>query len=104
MAGITDLRKGFVGLAALVQQRRGDLVKLLWLDDQGLVVHAKRLERGQFICPATAEGVAVLTRQILLFDDPDLFFEHVPPPALNTREDLAVTATSGRTVSDVPHS
>jgi transposase len=76
-AGITDMRKGFDGLAALVQQRlcqdpfggavyafrgkRGDLVKLLWWDGQGLVLHAKRLERGRFTWPATADGVAVLT-------------------------------------------
>mgnify|MGYP001506502719 CR=1 FL=1 len=62
-AGVTDMRKGFDGLAALVQQRlrqdpfggavyafrgkRGDLVKLLWWDGQGLVLHAKRLERGR---------------------------------------------------------
>ncbi|RSU57332.1 hypothetical protein BRX36_21115 [Sphingomonas sp. S-NIH.Pt1_0416] len=55
------MRKGFDGLAALVQQRlrqdpfggavyafrgrRGDLVKLQWWDGQGLVLHAKRLER-----------------------------------------------------------
>jgi transposase len=25
------------------------------------VLHAKRLERGRFLCPATADGVAVLT-------------------------------------------
>lgn len=76
-AGVTDMRKGFDGLAALVQQRlrqdpfggavyafrgrRGDLVKLLWWDGQGLVLHAKRLERGRFTWPATADGVAVLT-------------------------------------------
>lgn len=63
-AGGTDMRKGFDGLAALVQQRlrqdpfggavsafrgrRGDLVKLLWWDGQDLVLHAKRLERGRF--------------------------------------------------------
>jgi transposase len=41
--------------------RRGDLVKLLWWDDQGLVLHAMRLERGRFTWPATADGVAVLT-------------------------------------------
>lgn len=76
-AGVTDMRKGFDGLAALVQQRlrqdpsggavyafrgkRGDLVKLLWWDGQSLVLHAKRLERGRFTRPATADGVAVLT-------------------------------------------
>ena len=52
-AGVTDMRKGFDGLAALVQTaleresvlghvfvfrgRRGDLVKLLWLDGDGLM-------------------------------------------------------------------
>ena len=56
-AGVTDMLKGFDGLAALVQQRlrqdpfggavygfrgkRGDLVKLVWLDGQGLVLRAK---------------------------------------------------------------
>lgn len=76
-AGVTDMRKGFDGLAALVQQRlrqdsfggavyafrgkRSDLVKLLWWDGQSLVLHAKRLERGRFTWPATADGVAVLT-------------------------------------------
>lgn len=76
-AGVTDMLKGFDGLAALVQQRlrqdpfggavygfrgkRGDLVKLVWLDGQGLVLHAKGLERGRFTWPATADGVAVLT-------------------------------------------
>ena len=63
-ARITHMRIGFDGLAALVQQRlrqgsfggavyafrgkRGDLMKLLWWDGQGLVLHAKRLERGRF--------------------------------------------------------
>ena len=41
--------------------KRGHLVKLLWWDGQGLVLHAKRLERGRFTWPATADGVAVLT-------------------------------------------
>ena len=75
--GVTDMRKGFDGLAVLVQQvlaqnphsgalfafqgKRGHLVKLLWWDGQGLVLHAKRLERGRFTWPATADGVAVLT-------------------------------------------
>ena len=76
-AGSTDMRKGFDGLAALAQSaldkdpfsgavfafrgKRGDLVKLLWWDGQGMVLHAKRLERGRFTWPATAAGVAVLT-------------------------------------------
>jgi transposase len=76
-AGITDMRKGFDGLAALVQHRlkhdafggavyafrgkRGDLIKLLWWDGQGLCLFSKRLERGRFTWPMTAEGVAVLS-------------------------------------------
>lgn len=76
-AGATDMRKGFDGLAAMAQSvlgkdpfsgavfafrgKRGDLIKLLWWDGQGLVLHAKRLERGRFTWPNTATGVAMLT-------------------------------------------
>ena len=76
-AGVTDLRKGFDGLAALVQTvldkdpfsghlfcfrgRRGDLVKILWWDGDGLCLFAKRLERGRFVWPRAEQGVAVLT-------------------------------------------
>jgi transposase len=65
VAGVTDLRRGFVGLSAMVQTalkenpfsgqvfvfrgRRGDLIKLLWFDGDGLCLFAKRLERGRFI-------------------------------------------------------
>jgi transposase len=76
-AGVTDMRKGFDGLSALVQTvlrhdpfsghvfafrgRRGDLVKLLWWDGDGLCLYAKRLERGRFVWPRTEAGVVVLT-------------------------------------------
>jgi len=66
-AGITDMRRGFGGLSVLVQNtleenplsghifvfrgRRGDLIKLLWWDGDGLCLLAKRLERGRFIWP-----------------------------------------------------
>ena len=76
-AGATDMRKGFDGLSAMVQTvlrhdpfsghvfafrgRRGDLVKLLWWDGDGLCLYAKRLERGRFVWPRSAAGVAVLT-------------------------------------------
>ena len=75
--GVTDMRKGFDGLAALVQVvlaqdpyggalflfrgRRGDLVKALWWDGQGLVLYAKRLERGHFVWPQAKDGVVSLT-------------------------------------------
>ena len=68
--GHTDMRKGFDGLALLVQEtlkrnphnghlfvfrgRRGGLIKVLWHDGQGLCLFAKRLERGRFVWPSTA--------------------------------------------------
>jgi transposase len=77
-AGVTDLRRGFTGLSALVQTqleqnplsgqvfifrgRRGDLVKLIWFDGDGLCLFAKRLERGRFVWPQAGEGTVFLTR------------------------------------------
>ena len=73
-SGQTDMRKGFGGLALLVQEvlkadpngghvfvfrgKRGDLIKLIWHDGQGACLFAKRLERGRFIWPTT-QGDAV---------------------------------------------
>jgi transposase len=78
VAGITDLRRGFIGLSATVQTalkenpfsgqvfvfrgRRGDLIKLLWYDGDGLCLFAKRLERGRFIWPKAETGTVSLTR------------------------------------------
>ena len=36
--------------------KRGDLIKLLWWDGQGLCLFAKRLEKGRFIWPMAATG------------------------------------------------
>jgi transposase len=76
-AGVTDMRKGMDGLAALAQTtlaenpfcghifvfrgRRGDLVKLLWFDGDGLCLFAKRLERGRFVWPQAASGTVALS-------------------------------------------
>ena len=76
-AGVTDMRKGFDGLAALVQSaleenpfsgqlfvfrgRRGDRVKMLWFDGDGLCLFAKRLERGRFVWPQAQSGAVSLT-------------------------------------------
>lgn len=76
-AGTTDMRRGFDGLSRQVQHalghdqfsghlfafrgRRGDLVKCLFWDTQGLVLYAKRLERGRFVWPQAREGVISLT-------------------------------------------
>lgn len=76
-AGVTDLRRGFTGLSGMVQTalaenpfsghvfvfrgRRGDLIKLLWWDGDGLCLFAKRLERGRFIWPQATSGTVALT-------------------------------------------
>ena len=76
-AGLTDMRRGFDGLAALAQSaleqdpfsghvfvfrgKRGDIIKLLWWDGQGLCLFAKRLERGRFIWPQAASGSVILS-------------------------------------------
>ena len=77
VAGVTDLRRGLVGLAGMVQTalaedpfsgqvfvfrgRRGDLLKVLWWDGDGLCLFAKRLERGHFIWPLADVGTISLT-------------------------------------------
>ena len=75
--GATDMRKGMCGLALMAQEvlkhsphsgavfafrgRRGDLVKLLWYDGQGLCLFSKRIDRGKFVWPMTQIGVAHLS-------------------------------------------
>jgi transposase len=75
--GHTDMRKGFPGLAQVVQEtlkrdphnghlfvfrgRRGDLIKVLWHDGQGACLFSKRLERGRFIWPSPADGAVTIT-------------------------------------------
>jgi transposase len=77
VAGVTDMRRGFVGLSGMVQTtlqenpfsgqvyifrgRRGDLIKVLWFDGDGLCLFAKRLERGRFIWPQASNGTVSLT-------------------------------------------
>ena len=77
VAGVTDMRRGFTGLSGMVQTvlkedpfsgqvfifrgRRGDLLKVLWWNGDGLCLFAKRLERGRFIWPQAADGVVSLT-------------------------------------------
>jgi transposase len=76
-AGVTDMRKGFVALAAQAEAtlrqnpftghlfvfrgRRGDLVKVIWWDGQGACLFVKRLERGRFVWPQATEGKVSLT-------------------------------------------
>src|SRR5207245_3004962 len=75
-------RRGFTGLSAAVQLvleqdpfaghvaghvfvfrgRRGDLIKLLWWDGDGLCLFSTRLERGRFIWPKAESGTVSLRR------------------------------------------
>jgi transposase len=75
--GVTDMRRGFDSLSAQVESvlnldpyggavfifrgRRGDLLKALYWDGQGLVLYAKRLEKGRFVWPQAKEGTVSLT-------------------------------------------
>jgi transposase len=75
--GVTDMRRGFDSLSAQVESvlkldpyggavfifrgRRGDLLKGLYWDGQGLVLYAKRLEKGRFVWPQAKEGTVSLT-------------------------------------------
>ena len=77
-AGYTDMRRGMQGLSALVQTaliqnpfsghvfvfrgRRGDLIKILWFDGDGLCLFLKKLERGRFVWPQAENGTVSLTR------------------------------------------
>lgn len=49
------------GNAHLDRGRRGDLIKVLWWDGDGLCLFAKRLERGRFIWPQADNGTVSLT-------------------------------------------
>ena len=46
----------FSGHVFCFRGRRGDLVKLLWWDGDGLCLFAKRLERGRFVWPRADQG------------------------------------------------
>lgn len=87
-----DMRKGFDGLKSLVEEflkqdplsghlfvfrnRRGDRVKILYWDRDGLAVWYKRLEAGTFRFPAaTDDGTSVEVRPAdlaMLLDGVDL--------------------------------
>ncbi len=72
-----DLRAGFDGLSAKVQQiigadpfsghvfifrsKRGHYLKGLYWDGSGLCLFAKRLERGKFVWPPIVDGTLTLT-------------------------------------------
>jgi transposase len=71
------MRRGMNGLTLQVQEalgrdphagdlyvfrgRRGDLIKVLWHDGLGTSLYAKRLERGRFLWPSSADGVIAIS-------------------------------------------
>ncbi|EFO0221064.1 transposase [Escherichia coli] len=77
VAGITDMRNCFNGLASKVPNVlkddpfsghlfifrgcRGDQIKVLWADSDGLCLFTKCLERGRFVWPVAHEGKMYLT-------------------------------------------
>ncbi|EBE2442794.1 IS66 family insertion sequence element accessory protein TnpB [Salmonella enterica subsp. enterica serovar Pomona] len=81
VAGVTDMRKSFNDLGEQIQYvldetpfsghlfifrgRRGDTIKILWADADGLCLFTKRLEEGQFIWPAVRDGKVSITRSQL---------------------------------------
>jgi transposase len=97
VAGVTDMRRGFVGLAGMVQTalsenpfsgqvfvfrgRRGDLIKVLWWDGDGLCLFAKRLERGRFVWPPIVDGSVILSpAQLALLIEATDWRRTVAPP------------------------
>jgi transposase len=99
----TDMREGFDGLCAIVQQRLGrdplggdvflflsrDRVraKVLHFDGTGLCVYAKRLERGRFAAlwrDDEADPITLTVSELDLFLDGSTLVGRVPlaPPAL----------------------
>ena len=80
----TDMRKGFDGLSGLVRgcfgqdllsghlflfvNRRGDRLKILYFDRDGLALWYKRLEAGTFQMPAAAgaEGIELKPAQLAM--------------------------------------
>jgi transposase len=52
----------FSGHVFVFRGRRGDLIKVLWYDGDGLCLFAKRLERGRFVWPQAVSGTVSLTR------------------------------------------
>ena len=102
-AGYTDMCKGFDGLAAMAQYvlkkdpfsghvfvfrgRRGDRIKLLWWDGQGLCLYYKRLEQGRFVWPSAHSGAVHLTQSELALLLEGLDWR--PPARINSPQNAA---------------
>jgi len=51
----------FSGHVFIFRGRRGDIVKCLWFDGDGLCLFAKRLEKGYFVWPKAQSGTVSLS-------------------------------------------
>lgn len=76
-AGVCDMRKSFDGLLGLIEQariddplcgawfvfrnRRGDKLKIIYFDSDGLAIWYKRLEQGRFQWPTIEPGQTALS-------------------------------------------
>lgn len=103
--GYTDLRRGIDGLAGIVQTsfqldpfssnlflfcgRRCDRIKALYWEGDGFVLLYKRLERGGFQWPRTAEEMREMTPQQFRWLMEGLSVEQ--PKALKEVKDLQFT-------------
>jgi transposase len=106
-----DMRKGFDGLAALVEQQlghdllRGDVylfvgrscrrAKVLYFDGTGLCLLSKRLEKGRFPRPweraTDGRAVSMTLSELTLFLEGALIVGRLPlAPAALERKDLAL--------------
>ena len=98
-AGVTDMRRGFDGLAAqtvsvlkedplsghvfVFRNRGGDRAKVLFWDGQGMCLYYKRLERGRFVWPRAKDGKVSVTGSQLasLLEGIDWRLTRAPPAA-----------------------
>lgn len=93
----TDMRKSYEGLGGLVEaafsgellsgalfvfvNRRGNMLKALYWDEDGFAIWSKRLERGRFRLPDDRSGGRLSRRQLALL------LEGVEPRRLSPRYD-----------------
>jgi transposase len=54
-------RDPFAGELYIFRVRRGDLCKIIWHNDGGMSLYAKRLERGKYSWPSAVDGVIAIS-------------------------------------------
>jgi len=96
-AGSVDMRRSFHGLTAMVEDafpgqlltgalfvfvnRRRNMIKLMYWDDDGMAIWYKRLEKGTF--RVSADGKSALSRREFT-----LLLEGITPQRMNSRFSL----------------